>query len=125
MRPPSLTRRSAKTVNDEAWPATLFAGVPRSSLDMCSTIDFSESTSPSGKENTLAREDLSFPPSFPLLVYGGLLITRSALGCRTMLPAPLFAPICSCVAEKKDWVSGDSSQSKEPKRMLPDESLPY
>ena len=125
IRPPHLTSRSARTVNDEAWPATLFAGVPRSRREMWATIDCSEAASPSGKENTLASADLSFPPSFPLLVYGGLLITRSALGRSTTPPDPLVAVICSCVAEKNDWVSGAWSQSKEPKLTLPDESIPY
>ena len=114
MRPPGLTIRSAKTVKDEACPAIWLADVPFSRAEVRLAMACWDSRSPSGRENTRDRAS-SFPPSLPRRVNGGLLMTKLALGSCTMLPVPVVAPTCSSVAEKKDWISDDSSQSREPR----------
>ena len=80
-------------------------------------------SSPAGRSSTRASAS-PLPPSLPRRVKGGLLITTSARGLSTRLPALPVAPICSRVAENEDWVSGAASQSSEPSRMPPTASTP-
>ena len=55
MRPPGFTSRSANTVNDDAWPAIWFAGVPFNNADVRLAMALRASESSTGNENTLAK----------------------------------------------------------------------
>ena len=59
----------------------------------------------------------SLLPSAPRRVYGGLLISKSERGSGTSIPRLSFAPMDSCVPEKDDWISEESNQSSEPRRI--------